>query len=103
MWLCDGNEPYNCVPAWLNKALCVQIDFELEAKIWAKVKIFHFWYILSKSSSYQKQSWQTLFFNENVEEKMCYGKFPSWLAHRSTYKLQSLTAQVSVKWSWMTS
>ena len=42
-----------CVPAWLNEALCGKIDFELQAKIWAKVKIFHFWYIFSKSSSYQ--------------------------------------------------
>ena len=30
---------HNCVPAWLNEAVCGKTDFELEAKIWAKVKI----------------------------------------------------------------
>ncbi len=33
-----------------------KIDFELWAKTWTKVKIFHFWYILPKYSSYQAQS-----------------------------------------------
>ena len=39
-----------CVPAWLNEALCGETDFDLQAKIWTKVKIFHFLFILSKSS-----------------------------------------------------
>ncbi len=47
-----------CVPTWVNEALCGKIDLELQAKIWTKVKIIHFWYILSKYWSYQKQSWQ---------------------------------------------
>ncbi len=33
---------------------------------------FNFWYIHPKYSSYQVQSWQTV-FNENVEGKRCYG------------------------------
>ncbi len=43
-------------PAWLNEAFCSKIDFELQAKIWIKIKIFHFWYILPKCSSYQTKS-----------------------------------------------
>ena len=58
---------HNCVPAWLNEALCGKTDYE--AKIWAKVKIFHFWYI-SHHTKHKKH-----FFNENVEEKRCYGTF----------------------------
>ena len=59
-----------CVPARLNEALCGKIDFELQAKIWAKVKIFHFWCILSKYSSYQTHSWQT-FFSLKLWKKRC--------------------------------
>ena len=77
---------YNCVPAWLNEALCGKTDFELLAKIWAKLEIFHFWYIHSKSIIPNTIMTNT-FFNENMEEKKCNGTFSSWLAYGSTHKL----------------
>ncbi len=42
-------------------------------------------------------------FNEDVEGIKCYGMFSSWLAHRSTHTLQSMTPQISVELVWMIS
>ena len=70
----------------------VKTDFELEAKIWVKVKIFHFDIFFLKSlSSYQStQSWQTLFSMKMLKERgdiMEYLLLDDWPTDRSTQKL----------------
>ena len=83
-----------------NEALCGKIDFELQAKVWAKVNFFFFFDNLPKYSSSshgQVKSWQTLIFSKQMWGKMMFMEH-SWLACRRT---QSLTAQIYVKLFWM--
>ncbi len=92
-----------CIPAWVNEALCGKIYFEFNRqKYEARSKFFMFttFFLTSK----RMQLWSTnTFFTENVERQMCYGTLASWLAHRSTHKIQTLTAQISVKLFWIVS
>ena len=79
------------------------VKFILYAKIGVKPqgKIFS---LLTYSSSIfiipNTMTNSNTFLNKNVE-KRCYLSFVSWLPHRSTHKLQSLTAQISVKLFWI--